>query len=879
MKADEWRRWGPYISARQWGTVREDYSATGEAWEYLPFDHSGKRAYRWGEDGIFGISDTLQRLCFAPAFWNGNDDRLKERFFGLTGNQGNHGEDVKEYYFFLDNTPRHDYMRALYKYPHAAFPYAQILNENAKRTRHDPEYELLDTGVFDDDRYFDIEVEYAKGHADDLLVRITATNRGSHPHDLHVLPTLWFRNEWAWRPGIARPAIELEEHSGGTAIIRADHAALGSYRLYARNAGTVLFTENETNFAALFGSTNPSPYVKDGIERAIVHGDASAVNPQARGTKAALHYALTLAGGQTQRIELRLTRDALPHPFASFEEIFAHRRASADAFYRHVDPYCVDEDQRAVQRQAFAGLLWSKQFYHYNVSRWLHGDPLQPPPPPQRLNGRNHEWHNFDAMEVLSVPDTWEYPWFAAWDLAFHTVAFALIDSTFAKDQLVLLTREWYMHPNGQLPAYEWAFDDVNPPVHAWAALRIYQIDQRLTGKGDIAFLERIFQKLLMNFTWWVNRKDASGNNVFQGGFLGLDNIGIFDRSKPLPGGGTLEQSDGTTWMAVYTLSMLGMSIELAKHNRVYEDTATKFFEHFLYIASAINNIGGTGLWNEDEGLYNDVLLKADGEAVPLRVRSLVGILPMLAVQTIEPQDLLGLPEFAARLEWFVKQRPDLAEQVASMKAQGAGQRRLLSIVTRERLQKMLKSLFDEAEFFSPHGIRALSRYHRDHPYSLEIDGADYSIDYEPAESRTGLFGGNSNWRGPVWFPLNYLIVEALQRYHYYYGSALKIECPTGSGNDVDLWDAASELSRRLISIFTRDAQGRRAVYGGTERFQTDPHWRDHLLFFEYFQGDDGAGLGASHQTGWTALVAKLIEQQGQYSAEGRKPSPETSTA
>jgi hypothetical protein len=861
-----WRAWGPYVSDRQWGTVREDYSATGEAWDSFPFDMASKRVYRWGEDGIFGISDRQQHLCFALALWNGNDDRLKERFFGLSGPQGNHGEDVKEYYYYLDNVPSHAYMRALYKYPQAAFPYQQLLDENRRRTRAQPEYELIDTGIFDDDAYFDVEIEYAKATPNDLLIRIHATNRGAQERELTLLPTLWYRNEWSWREGLEHAEIAQHDAPPGTLAAMTHHSALGTYWFYARDAHELLFTENETNFEALYGVPNVTPYVKDGIERYIVHGERGAVSDGRRGSKLSAHYRLTIAPGERRSIDLRLADRAHEHPFGdAFVATIAERAAEADAFYEQVNPFHADVEARRVQRQAFAGLLWSKQYYHYNVTRWLTGDPLQPAPPPERWNGRNHEWIHFDAAEVMSMPDTWEYPWFAAWDLAFHTVAFALIDPAFAKNQLVLLAREWFMHPNGQLPAYEWAFDDVNPPVHAWAALRIYQIEQKEHGRGDIAFLERVFQKLLLNFTWWVNRKDAQGNNVFQGGFLGLDNIGIFDRSKPLPTGGFLNQSDGTSWMGVYTLNMLAIAIELAMHNPVYEDIATKFFEHFLYIADAMNHIGGTGLWNEDDGFYYDMLMLDDGEKIPLRIHSLVGIIPMLAVEIIEPEELDALPDFKKRLEWFIRHRPELARNVASMGDSGVAERRLLSIVSRERLERLLRTLLDESEFLSSHGIRALSRYHLEHPYELRFDGTVYRTDYEPAESTSGLFGGNSNWRGPIWFPLNYLIVEALQRYHYYYGSSLKVEAPTGSGKQRDLWEVAAMLSNRLIGIFLPDAQGRRPVFGGAEKFQTDPHFRDHLLFYEYFNGDNGAGLGASHQTGWTALVAKLIEQRSEY--------------
>lgn len=861
-----WRLWGPYVSNRQWGTVREDYSATGEAWTYFPFDISGKRVYRWGEDGIFGISDARQYLCFALAFWNGNDDRLKERFFGVDNAQGNHGEDVKEYYYYLDNLPSHAYMRALYKYPHAAFPYEWLVNENRRRTRNDPEFELIDTGIFDDDAYFDIQIEYAKAGPEDILARVRAANRGKKAHELHLLPTLWFRNIWGWRSTTERPCVEFREHVDDVHVAVAQSTKLGDYWFCAKGAGELLFTENETNFETLYGVANRTPRVKDGIERAIVHGERGAVD-DVRGTKVAAHYDFVLAAGEERTIELRLTKDGVERPFgADFEGTFAARIVEADAFYEEVNPFHADLEARRVQRQAFAGLLWSKQFYHYNVPRWLSGDPQQQPvPPKERLRGRNADWTHFDSAEVMSVPDKWEYPWFAAWDLAFHAVAFALIDPHFAKSQLRLLAREWFMHPNGQLPAYEWAFGDVNPPVHAWAALRIYQIEQKEHGHGDLEFLERIFQKLLLNFTWWVNRKDAQGNNVFQGGFLGLDNIGVFDRSKPLPTGGFLNQSDGTSWMGVYTLNMLAIALELATHNRIYEEIATKFFEHFLYIADAMNHLGGCGLWNDEDGFYYDMLMLEDGSQIPMRIHSMVGLLPLLAVEIIEPEVMNALPDFKRRIEWFIEHRPELARNVASMTEVGVGERRMLSIVDHDQIERILRTMLDESEFLSPHGLRALSRYHDEHPFVLRVDGHEYAVDYEPAESTSGLFGGNSNWRGPVWFPLNYLLIEALQKFHYYAGSRLKVEAPTGSGTMLDLWEVSAMLSNRLIDIFMPDANGNRPVNGGVEKFNDDPYFRDNILFYEYFHGDNGAGIGASHQTGWTALVAKLIEQRSEY--------------
>jgi hypothetical protein len=868
---DAWRHWGPYLSERQWGTVREDYSEHGNAWENVPHDHARSRAYRWGEDGIAGISDSDQHLCFALALWNGRDAILKERLFGLTGNEGNHGEDVKESYYYLDNVPSHAYMKMLYKYPHAEFPYGRLVEENAKRGKLDPEFELLQTGVFDEDAYFDVFVEYAKDGPDDVLIKITATNRSQRAHALHLLPTLWFRNEWSWTSAGERPRLTVADRTD-VATVAAQHPHLGAYRLYCEEAIDLLFTENNSNNERLFGAANESAYVKDGINDHIV-GGAQTVNPAKTGTKAAAHYVREVAAGSSWTIRLRLSRADLPQPFAAFDELFDRRRAEADAFYDAANPYPISEDLRSVQRQAFAGLLWSKQFYHYDVHAWLTGDPLTPKPPEGRWYGRNHEWVHLNNADVLSMPDKWEYPWFAAWDLAFHVIPFALIDPAFAKQQLVLLTREWFMHPNGQIPAYEWAFGDVNPPVHAWAALRVFQIDKKATGAGDRFFLECVFQKLLLNFTWWVNRKDAEGNNVFQGGFLGLDNIGVFDRSAELPTGGHLNQSDGTSWMAVYSLNMFAIALELARENRVYEEIAIKFFQHFMHIAGAMNKLGeyGHGLWDEEDKFYYDVLKLDSGPEIPIKVRSLVGLLPLLAVQTIEPEDLERFPELRRSIEWFIEHRTDLRDSVTSMETEGVGARRLLAIVSRERLVRVLEKMLDEARFFSPYGVRAVSRFHREHPYVLTIEGREYRVDYEPAESTSGLFGGNSNWRGPVWFPINYLLVEALQKFHYYYGDDLKVECPTGSGQMMTLWEVAGELSHRLLDIF-RSEGGRRAVFGGEQRLQTDPHFKDYLLFYEYFHGDNGAGIGASHQTGWTALVAKLIQQCAEYCGTDKDP-------
>jgi hypothetical protein len=861
-----WRRWGPYLAERQWGTVREDYSADGDAWDAFPHDHARSRAYRWGEDGLLGISDEEGRLCFALALWNGADPILKERLFGLAGPEGNHGEDVKEYYFFLDNTPTHAYMRALYKYPQRAFPYAALVAENRRRGKRNPEYELLDTGIFAEDRYFDVTVEYAKAAPNDLLIRITATNRGPGTAPLHLLPTLWFRNTWSWGDDHdfhGKPTLRARDGSSAYRLIAASHPDLGEYALACAGAPELLFTENETNAARLWGSPNASPYVKDGIGAAVVNGQREAVNPELVGTKAAAHYALMLAPGASETVVLRLVPALPADPFAEADRVFAARRAEADAFYADLAAPGMSEDARLVQRQAYAGLLWSKQFYYYDVDRWLDGDPGTLPPPRERAAGRNSGWRHLNNADVLSMPDTWEYPWYAAWDLAFHCVALADVDPDFAKEQLVLLLREWYMHPNGQLPAYEWAFGDVNPPVHAWAAWRVYKIEKRRTGRADRAFLERVFHKLLLNFTWWVNRKDAEGRNVFQGGFLGLDNIGVFDRSMALPTGGHLEQSDGTAWMGMYCLTMLAIALELARENRVYEDVATKFFEHFLYVAEALNNLGGEGiaLWDEEDQFFYDALHLESDAHLPLKVRSLVGLIPLLAVETIEPELLAAVPEFRARLEWFLEHRPGLAALVSRWQEPGMGERHLLALVRGHRMKRVLARVLDPNEFLSDHGIRGVSRYHAAHPYALRVNGTTYAVDYEPGESTSGLFGGNSNWRGPVWLPINYLLIEALEKFHHYYGDDFRVECPTGSGRKATLQQIADDLACRLAGIFLRGADGRRPVFGASETLQRDPHWRDLLPFHEYFHGDDGRGLGASHQTGWTALVARLLDK------------------
>ena len=862
-----WKRWGPYLSERQWGTVREDYSAYGTAWEYFPHDHARSRAYRWGEDGLGGICDRHQFICFALALWNGKDPILKERLFGLTGNEGNHGEDVKEYYYYLDSTPTHSYMKFLYKYPQREFPYARLVEENRRRGKRELEFELIDTGVFDDNRYFDVTIEYAKAGPDDILIRIEATNRGPEPAPLHLLPTVWFRNTWSWGLDERRPKLRRDA-SAEAAAIKLDHYYYGSRWLYCEGSPALVFTENDTNNQRIFDYENPSPYVKDGINDFVVHGVKTAVNPNDYGTKAAAHYVSTVASGETMIVRLRLSPTApasAERLNGTFDTQIAQQRAEAEEFYRTVVPDGITPDRQNVMRQALAGVLWSKQFYHYDLNRWLKGDPAGPEPPRERLNGRNHEWRHLYNADVISMPDKWEYPWYAAWDLAFHCIALAIVDSDFAKEQLLLMTREWYMHPNGQLPAYEWALGDVNPPVHAWAAWRVYKVEMKRRGEGDRKFLERIFQKLLLNFTWWVNRKDADGRNVFQGGFLGLDNIGVFDRSAPLPTGGHIEQSDGTSWMGMYCLNMLAIALELAKDNPAYEDVASKFFEHFVYICGAMNNLGGENieLWNAKDGFYYDVLSMPNGQRTPLKVRSMVGLIPLFAVETLDPEQVDKLPGFKRRLQWFIENRPELSDHIEAQSTDD-GVRRFLSLVNRHRLKQVLRYMLDENEFFSPYGIRALSDYHREHPYTLPVNGMEYRVDYEPAESSTGLFGGNSNWRGPIWFPVNYLLIESLQKFHFFLGDNYKVECPTGSGKSENLWDIAGQISQRLTRIFLRDEQGRRPVFGGTEKFQEDPHWRDLIPFHEYFHGDNGAGIGASHQTGWTALIAKLIQQYGE---------------
>ncbi len=862
-----WKRWGPYLSERQWATVREDYSPHGTAWDSFPHDHARSRVYRWGEDGLLGISDNHQRLCFGLALWNGKDPILKERLFGLTGPQGNHGEDVKECYFYLDSTPTHSYMKALYKYPQAEFPYGGLVEENARRGRWDPEFELLDTGAFDGGCYFDVFAEYAKAATDDILIRVTIWNRGPEAAPLHLLPTLWFRNTWSWEAGSPRPKLRRDRGMGGAAISTEHPTLPHTYRLHCEGTPELLFTENETNFRRLYGIENGHRFVKDAFHEYVVHGQKDAVNFSQEGTKAAAHYTLQIPAGDGVVVRLRLSdNQAGGNPFGpEFDRIFRERQGEADEFYAGVIPARLSEDAKSVMRQALAGMLWSKQWYHYDLRRWLEGDPAQPAPPAERKHRRNREWGHLYNDDVISMPDKWEYPWYAAWDLAFHTVALALVDPDFAKEQLILFLREWYMHPNGQIPAYEWAFGDVSPPVHAWAAWRVYKIEKRLRGTADRVFLEMVFHKLLLNFTWWVNRKDAEGKNVFQGGFLGLDNIGVFDRSAPLPTGGHLDQSDGTSWMGMYCLNMLAIALELARESPAYEGVASKFFEHFVHIAHAMADRGGEGieLWDETDGFFYDVLHLPDGQHRYLRIRSLVGLIPLLAVETLEPEIVNRLPGFKRRMEWFISNRPEFREHLETMERPDDAVRRLLSIVTRDQLPRVLRLMLAEEEFLSPHGIRAISQFHREHPYVLSVNGMEHSVDYEPAESSTGLFGGNSNWRGPIWFPINYLLIESLQKFHHFYGDDLKVECPTGSGALLNFWEVAAELSRRLTRIFLRGPGGRRPVHGGAAPYRTDPHWRDLVLFYEYFHGDNGAGIGASHQTGWTGLVAKLLEQRG----------------
>ena len=867
-RAKNWKRWGPYLSERQWATVREDYSASGECWEYFPHDHARSRAYRWGEDGLLGITDRECRLCFALALWNGKDPILKERLFGLTALEGNHGEDVKEEYFYLDSTPTHSYLKALYKYPQAEFPYARLVEENRRRSRNEPEFELTDTGIFDEDRYFDVFAEYAKNSPDDILIRITAINRGPETAPLHLLPTLWYRNTWSWgcsHEGCTlKPRISRQKDEN---LIATSHETLGNFRLAigpdpAGGQPPVLFTENETNTFRLWGAES-GPFAKDAFHEYLVRGRPEAVNTKGIGTKAAAHYTLQIPGRGSQTICLRLFNEAESpeRPIGSdFAEIFSARIREADEFYGAVVPHQLNDAELRVVRQGYAGLFWSKQFYHYIVRDWLQGDPGMPPPPESRQQGRNRDWTHLYSRDVISMPDKWEYPWFAAWDLAFHLIPLARLDPAFAKDQLLLFLREWYLHPNGQLPAYEFAFGDVNPPVHAWAAWRVYKISARV-GERDRDFLESVFQKLLLNFTWWVNRKDARGQNLFSGGFLGLDNVGVFDRSKPLPTGGTLQQADGTAWMAFYCATMLSMALELAHdHGRVrtaYEDMASKFLEHFVQIADAMNTLGGTGLWDDADGFYYDQIA-TDHTAVPLKTRSMVGLLPLIAVEVLDEDLVRSLPGFNKRLAWFLKHRQDLSRHITHCEHDHG--HRLIAIPSRARLERVLGYMLDENEFLSPYGIRSMSKFHREHPFEFHAGGEVHRVEYVPGESNTGVFGGNSNWRGPIWFPVNYLLIEALERYHQFYGDHMRVECPAGSGKRLTLHEVSQELSRRLANIFLPGQNGRRPCHGDDARRAADPHWRDLLLFHEYFHGETGQGLGAGHQTGWTALVIRHVE-------------------
>jgi Mannosylglycerate hydrolase MGH1-like glycoside hydrolase domain len=871
-----WRKWGPYLSERQWGTVREDYSDNGDAWNYFTHDQARSRAYRWGEDGLAGLSDDKQRLCLALALWNGKDPILKERLFGLTNSEGNHGEDVKEYYFYLDSTPTHSYMKYLYKYPQAAYPYTDLLETNRRRTRDEMEYELLDTGVFRDDRYFDVFVEYAKGGAEDILVQITAVNRGPTAAELHVLPTLWFRNDWSsWisRPA-AKPTLMQVKGPAGTQVIAAAHPELGEYYLYSDGEVPLLFTENETNNARLFPEhPNASPYVKDGINDYVVRGQQASVNPEPRGTKVAAHHRLAIGPGQSATIRLRLTDQAPAgaSPFGTaFDKVLAARLQEADEFYRAVTPSSVSPDAANVMRQAIAGMLWSKQFYSFNADQWLeehHAHPLLPGARPSR----NQEWFHMINDDIISMPDKWEYPWYAAWDLAFHTLPISIVDPDFAKHQMELILQGFYLHPSGQIPAYEWNFSDVNPPVHAWATLFLHRTEQVLRGETDLDFLKSAFHKLLLNFTWWVNRKDRFGKNVFEGGFLGLDNIGIFDRSAPLPTGGHLEQADGTAWMALFTQNMAELAVELAAHDRTYEDMAFKFVEHFCYIAAAMNRPGPDGMWDEEDGFYYDLLRLPDGSGTRLKVRSMVGLLPLGATTVIEKWQRERVPRATAGFLARLRQMPEVLGSIhpTGPGHLGVAERGIMALVNPERLRRILSKMLDENEFLSPYGIRSISKFHERHPYVFRVSGEEYRVDYLPAESNTGMFGGNSNWRGPVWFPVNAVLIRALLQYYLYYGDSFKIECPTGSGHMMNLFEVSKEIADRLSRTFRRDERGRRPVYGGTETFQSDPHWRDLLLFYEYFHGDNGAGLGASHQTGWTGIVAKTIQLYGLVDAKG----------
>ena len=886
---EPWHFWGPYLAERAWGTVREDYSANGDAWNYFPHDHARARTYRWNEDGIGGISDYKGRLCFAFAFWNEHDPFLKERIFGVSGPEGNHGEDVKELYWYVDSTPSHSFMRMVYRYPQSRFPYEELVAQSGARSKMEGEFEIWNTTALAENRYFDVEIEYAKADPHDILIRVSAKNCGPESAPLHLLPTIWFRNTWSWDRAQPKPTLH-KTAKGHAAVITASHTVLGNYDLFCDSPDDLFFTENESNSERLWGIPNSTPFVKDSINDRIVSGKIDHVNSAGFGTKAAAYYKFNIPAKETTSIQLRLTRASANkktnnEPFADFEEIFTKRRAEADEFYGEIAPSSLTEEQRAVQRQAFAGLLWSKQFYHYIVDQWLDGDPDQPPPPDERKHGRNSGWRHLYNERVMSMPDKWEFPWYASWDLAFHCIPLALVDVQFAKAQLDLIVREWYQHPNGKVPAYEWNFDDVNPPVLAWAAWRVYQIERKKTGKGDRAFLETIFHKMLIAFTWWVNSKDSEGKNIFQGGFLGLDNIGVFDRNAQFPDGTHLEQSDGTSWMGMFSLNLMRIAIELARENHVYENIATKFFEHFLMIAAAMNKLcgKGVGLWDEEDEFYYDVLHTPGGRNLPLRVRSLVGLMPLLAVETVQWQLIEALPGFKSRLEWYLEYRPDLASLVSRWQEPGMKELRLVALTRGHRMKCLLRRMLDPEEFLSDYGVRSLSKFHQAHPYSITVRGEEKIVSYEPAESQTGIFGGNSNWRGPVWLPINYLLIESLQQFHHYYGDDFKVECPTGSGKLMHLKEVANELSNRLIKIWLRDENGERA-FARASRYETvgdavsvsgkptASPTGTRYLFHEYFHGDIGAGLGASHQTGWTGLVAKLIQQQGEFGTIQRSP-------
>ena len=870
-----WRRWGPYLSERQWGTVREDYSLDGNAWDYFSHDQARSRAYRWGEDGLAGISDDKQRLCFALALWNGKDPILKERLFGLTNSEGNHGEDVKEYYFYLDSTPTHSYMKYLYKYPQAPYPYDDLVATNKRRSREELEYELLDTGTFENDRYFDVFVEYAKESPEEMLIKISVCNRGKEAALLHLLPTLWFRNTWSWSEGSPKPSLEQATEPKGMTVITASHQEIGNRYLWCEGEVPVLFTENETNTQRIFGQANRSPYVKDGIDQYVVHGQRQAVNPLLTGTKASAHYEATIAGGATYVIRLRLSAVAAPEAGVKgtgtafekrFEETMKKRIQEADAFYNAIAAPSIGEDAKRVMRQALSGMLWSKQYYGFDLNVWLQEHGVNTRGAARSMQMRNRHWPHMVNDDVISMPDKWEYPWFAAWDLAFHAVALATVDIDFAKQQLDMMLREVYLHPNGQIPAYEWNFGDVNPPVHAWAVLFVYTMEKQRRGEGDIKFLEHAFQKLLLNFTWWVNRKDPGGRNVFEGGFLGLDNIGVFDRSSPLPTGGSLEQADGTAWMALFSQNMLQIALELAAHDPVYEGMTTKFFEHFFRIAASMDPAGDNEdeMWDEEDGFFYDLLCLPDGSAMRLKVRSMVGLLPLCATTVLPEEFIARYPHAVEQARRFLQRNADLIPSIAPPNKPGKKGRRLFAVLDEKKLRRVLARMLDEDRFFSPYGIRSLSRYHLEHPFVFHVHGEQYRVQYLPAESNTGMFGGNSNWRGPIWMPVNALIIRALLHFHLYYGDDFKVECPTGSGTMMNLFEVSQEITRRLTAMFLRDKDGRRPVYGGSKTFQTDPHWRDLLLFYEYFHGDNGAGLGASHQTGWTGLVGTLIALFGQ---------------